>query len=138
MISLAMQDYAARNVDKAQQQIVRATTIDPPVRERLDEILDALCHCAISLPIPDPVSYTEKVLEDLPPEADHLKRIRSYAINDMLLACAFRDYEAKQRSGVIRHVMGAARYRPVVFKNRGVISIFLKSILALLYPGRFA
>lgn len=138
MTSLAMQFYAAGNVDKARQQLTKAINTDPSLLERLDEFHETLCHFATSLPVPDPVSYAVKVLDNLPAEAEHLNHTRRCVLSDVHLACAFIDYEAEQWSGVMRHVMGAAQYRPVVFKNRGVISIFLKSLFALSYPRRFA
>jgi glycosyltransferase involved in cell wall biosynthesis len=138
MISLAMQFYATGKVDKAWQQMIRAINIHPSLLERLDEFHDTLCHYATSLPLPDPVSYASNVLGNLPAEADHLKQTRHLVLSDVHVACAFRDYEAKQWHSVIRHIISAARHRPVVFKNRGVISIFSKSLLALSYPRRFA
>jgi hypothetical protein len=138
MIHLAMREYAVGNIDQARQKIAKAITIDPSLLERSDEYHDALCHHAISMPVPDPVSYAERVLDNLPAEADPLKRTRKSVLSDVHLACAFRDYEAEQWSGVIRHAMRAAQYRPAVFKNRGVISIFLKSMLALASSRRFA
>lgn len=137
-ISLAMQFFAAGNVEKARQQMIAAIHSNPSLLERFDEFHEALCHYATSLPVPEPVNYASKVLDNLPAEAEPLKRTRRQVLSDVHLACAFKEYEADRWSSAIRHIMGAAQYRPVVFKNRGVISIYLKSLLALSSPKRAA
>ena len=131
MTSLAVKSYAAGNAIQARQQIANAIGIDPSLLDSPDEFRSILCHYAMSLPIPDPIMFAGSVLGNLPVEAKRLKRIRPRVLSDVNLACAFEDYNKRQWARTVQRVIDAARYRPAIFKNRGVLSILLRSMLEL-------
>jgi hypothetical protein len=69
------------------------------------------------------------VLQNLPAGAERLAQVRSRVLGNINIGCAFQDYFAGRHSRVVRQVLTGVRYQPSSLKNRGVVSMFLKSLL---------
>jgi glycosyltransferase involved in cell wall biosynthesis len=138
MTSLAVQSYAAGDIAQAHQQLAEAIDADRSLLESPDEFRAILCHYAMSLPVSDPVAFADGVLGNLPAAAERLKGIRPRVLADVNLACAFADYEQGLWTRTIQHVMNTVRYRPAGFRNRGLLSILVRSMIKLFKDGREA
>jgi glycosyltransferase involved in cell wall biosynthesis len=131
---LALQNYGLRNVTEARRQLAEAIALDPTILEQPEAFADSVCHYAMRLPVDSPVLYADAVLQNLPAGAQRLAQVRSHVLSEVSIDCAFQDYFAGRRWLVVRQVLTALRYRPSWLRNRGVVSIFLKSLLVL--PAR--
>ncbi|NIV36544.1 MAG: hypothetical protein GWN58_46055 [Anaerolineae bacterium] len=100
--------------------------------DRPETFADALCHNAMQSTVSDPPRYAETVFQNLPISAQPLARVRSRVLGEVNIGCAFQDYSAGRRRQVVRRTLTAVRHRPTLFRNIGVISIFLKSLPELL------
>jgi tetratricopeptide (TPR) repeat protein len=131
---LALRSYARGGIAEAKCQLAKGIELAPAMFERTDGFAELLAHYAWKLPVSQPFDFVDAVLQNLPGGAQRLERVRSRVIADLNIACAFQDYSAGRRHLVTRRVLAGLRYRPSWFKNRGVISIFLKSLMGL--PSR--
>jgi hypothetical protein len=131
-IGLALRNYGLGAIATARDQLTAAVTLDPALLEQVNDFVELLTHSAIVLPASTPFPYIDTVLQNLPSSAQRLERARSRVLSNVSVACAFQDYFAGRRRPVIRQVLTALRYRPAWLGNRGVISIFLKSLLGLM------
>jgi tetratricopeptide (TPR) repeat protein len=124
---LAMRNYAHGKIAEAKRQFAQAITLDRSVVERVDDFARALCDYALRLPV-RPLLYVDTVLQNLPPEGKMLGQLRSRVLSELSIATAFQDYVTGKRRRVPRKVLTALRYRPSLLANRGVVSIFVKSL----------
>lgn len=130
-VGLALRSYRVGDIIRAKDQLIEAIALDPTVLEQTDQFAETLRYNALSLPVDAPLRYVDRVLRNLPAEAQQLKRIRSRVLGDVSVASAFQDYAAGRRDRVIGKVLTALRYCPSWLGNRGVISIFVKSLIGL-------
>jgi hypothetical protein len=130
-MGLALRSYGSGDVAEAQRELMEAITSDSAILEQPEIFASALVHNALRLPISDPLRYVDSVLQNLPSGARRLARVRSHVYSDVNIGCAFQDYAAGHRGRVTRQVLTGLRYRPAWLTNRGVVSIFLKSLPAL-------
>jgi glycosyltransferase involved in cell wall biosynthesis len=127
-VGLALWNYGVDNILAAKRQLVRAVALDPAILEQMDEFAESLYAFAMHLPISAPLLYVDTVLQNLPPEAQRLARVRGRVLSDVNIGCAFQDYFAGRRLQTVHQVLTALRHRPTWLKNRGVVSMLLKSI----------
>lgn len=128
---LAMRNYAYGRVDEAQHQLRDAISRDHTILTREDDFAKCLCDYALRLPV-QPGEYVDMVLNNLPAEGKMLAQLRGYVFSEVNIASAFRDFSTGHRSVVPSKVISAIRNRPSLLKNRGVLSILVKSLPTLL------
>jgi glycosyltransferase involved in cell wall biosynthesis len=128
---LALRNYAAGNVAEARRQLAEAITLSPSMLEQTEDFARLLSHQAVNPPVESPASFVDMVLQNLPDEAQRLKHIRSYVLGNVSIACAFEDHSAGRRRLAARRVLTGLWYRPSWLRNRGVVSIFIRSLLGL-------
>ena len=131
-VGLALRNYASGDLEQAKQEIVKAVVLRPAMLEHTDDFAKLLCHHAVKLPVDAPVLYVETVLQNLPAGAQRLANVRLQVLSDVMIACAFEDYYAGRRRSVAPRILRALRLRPSWLRNRGVVSIFLQSLPALM------
>lgn len=136
-VGLALRNYAFGHLEEAQRHIEEAIALNPALLVDLAEFAELLRHYATKLPVSAPSVYVETVLQNLPPGAQQLASVRSHVLSDVRVTCAFEDYYANRRNLVVPQILQALRYRPSWFKNKGVVSIFLRSLPALLSRKQF-
>jgi glycosyltransferase involved in cell wall biosynthesis len=130
-VGLALRNYGLGNIAEARDQLAQAVVLNPAMLEQLEEFAESLYTFAMRLPVSAPLSYVDTVLQNLPPEAQRLGLVRARVLSDVNVGCAFEDYSAGRRLPTVRRVLAALRYRPTWLRNRGVVSIFLRSLLGL-------
>lgn len=136
-VGLALRQYAFGHLEEAQRHIEEAIALNPTLLADPAEFAELLRHYANKLPVSAPSAYVETVLQNLPPGTQQLARVSSYVLSNVRVTCAFEDYYANRRNLVVPQILQALRYRPSWFKNRGVVSIFLRSLPALLNRKQF-
>lgn len=131
-VGLALRNYAFGNLAKAQQELTEAIALNPTLLEHTGDFANLLGHYATKLPVSTPSLFVETVFQNLPPSAQSLARMRSQVLSDVQVSSAFENYYANRRHLVVPQILQALRYQPAWLKNKGVISILLKSLPALL------
>jgi glycosyltransferase involved in cell wall biosynthesis len=135
-LGLALRLYGTGKMEQAGAEIEAAIALDPLLLEHTDDFARLLCRFAMKLPVRAPGRYVEEVLQNLPPGAQRLTRVQAQVLSGVHVATAFEDYYAGRRRAVIPRVLRAIRQRPSSLANRGVLSIFLRSLPALLARER--
>jgi glycosyltransferase involved in cell wall biosynthesis len=135
-VGLALRDYAFGDLEQAKHEIAEAIALNPALLEHTDEFAGLLRHYAVKLPVRAPSLYVETVLQNLPSGAQRLANVRSRVLSDVLVAHAFEDYHAGHRRNAVPKILRALCYRPSVLRNRGVVSISVRSLPALLSRKR--
>ena len=134
-VGLALRNYGTGSIPTAQSQLAQALALDPAMLEQMDGFAESLYTFAKHLPISAPLLYVDTVLQNLPPGAQRLGRVRGRVLSSVSIGCAFQDYFTGHRLRTARRVLAALRHRPSWLKNRGVVSIFLRSLLGLRARG---
>lgn len=129
---LAMHAFRADQLTEARHHVGEAITIDPGLRAEPGRFADTVRDFALQLPEDEAGVYLEIVFRNLPPEAAVLRRAQGRVLGELHATRAFAAYADGRRRDVPARVITAARYYPTVLKNRGVRSIFARSLPALL------
>lgn len=136
-LGIALREFASQNFDSAREHIVQAVHTDSSLLQDEDKVIEMLSACAIHLPVDDPIDYVQTVFDNwpethLPPTSVSL---RSRVLSNVHVIMAFENYAQKQWSDVLRNVTAGIKRNSAWIKNRGVISIFgrsmIKSLMAM-------
>jgi glycosyltransferase involved in cell wall biosynthesis len=128
-VGLSLRSYGVGNTAEAKPLLAEAVATDPALLEQPESFAMSLAHYAVRLPVSSPRRYVETVFDNLPPEAQCLARVRSRVLGDVIIGSAFADYFAGRRGLVIRGVLNGLQHRPALLRNRGVLSILMKSLI---------
>jgi tetratricopeptide (TPR) repeat protein len=131
-LELMLRSYRYRYLADAKRQLTEAVTVYPKMLTQPEDFVAALTHYAVSLPTGSASDYVDSVLANLPAEARSLRRTRSRVLGNVNIQCAFHDYFAGHWSASTKRVVAALRYRPSCITNRGLVAIFVKSVLRML------
>jgi len=123
--------------DDAQRNLAATLTLRPELLEHPEDLLQLFYWDATSprVRIYDPVKFINDIFDHLPPIAEPIHPYRSRLLSQVNIACAFQDYFAGHRRTVPQRVLAAVRHHPSLLKNRGVVSILVKSLPALMRQG---
>jgi glycosyltransferase involved in cell wall biosynthesis len=135
-VGLALRNYGVGNIADAKRELAEAVALDPTILKRTKDFADSLCHHAMCLLVEAPLTYVETVLQNLPAGAQQLERARASALSGVNVACAFQDYFTGHQGRAARRILSALRRRPSWLKNRGVVSVLVKSLPKLLTRGQ--
>jgi len=130
---LALQNYGSGHIDVARGQLAQAFALNPELLDQTDDLSKMLCDTAMNLTVTPPFLYVETVFQNLPAGAQKLVRLRPQILSWVHIAYAFEDYAAGRRRSTVRRVLSGLYHRPSWLRNKGVVSIFIKSL-----PGLFA
>jgi tetratricopeptide (TPR) repeat protein len=133
-ICLALRMTAKGQDSEAQQLFSKAVDEFPQIVNMQDSFAEWTADLATRLVISDPIDFVNQVYRNLPPNAQTLKSTQSLVIATVSGSGAFQDYFAGNYRRVIAQVFRAIRYSPVNLKNRGLISIVLKSFKKSFIP----
>jgi hypothetical protein len=127
----ALRSYDLENIPEAKSHLDRAVASYPAMLKQTDDFAMLLFRHAAWLPDNLAFSYVEKVLHNLPAHAQSLRQVQGRVKGDLNIIRAFEDYFANRWQPVVGQVLTAFRYRPAYLRNRGVVSIFLRSLARL-------
>ena len=128
---LAMRNYGIGNIAYAKSQFTEAIALDSTRFEQTEDFARLLGHYAMRLPVSAPILYVDTVLQNLPTQAQRLRRVRARVLSYVNVELAYRDYFAGRRRLAVCRVLTALRYRPFLIRRRSVVSIFLRSLPGL-------
>lgn len=94
--------------------------------DRFCESLVRVAHATSDAPL----EFAERVLANLPPNARALARVTPEVLGSLRLVRAFAHYASHRWSNVPHEIFSAVRMQPGLLRNRGVWSIFARSMLA--------
>jgi glycosyltransferase involved in cell wall biosynthesis len=119
------------DIDHARQLLSKALTLEPNILATRQDFLDLITHQAVELNPDDPDAHIRRVMNTVFLHAHKRSRLQSRLHGRLHIILAFRAYEAGRRAQVIHHLLQGLRYDPYWLRNRGVVSIFLKSLLGV-------
>jgi glycosyltransferase involved in cell wall biosynthesis len=131
-IGLAIRSYGDGKITEAKRQLAQVAALNPKLTGQTEEFKRLLSNYAMDFALSTPIHFIETVFQNLPANAQPLARIRSQVLSEVNIACAFEDYAAGRRRSVIRRILTGLFHQPLGLGNRGVVSIFLKSLPSLL------
>ncbi len=126
---LALNAYQHDHFSSAQEHLTVAIQLNPDLLHEPERLAEAVGHTAMHLPLASPLVYVDKVLAHLPPVAQELTRMRRWIYSYVNIAQAFEAHALGHRNLTLRYVGKAVYNRPAWLKNRGVVAIFLKSLV---------
>lgn len=135
-VEVALRAYDRQDLPEAEHHLRQALNHDTTILHHERGFAEILIQHALRLPETPPAQFANTVLNQLPPVAQEVKGLRPRILSRISIACAFEAYATGQHQPTIRHVLTALRYQPTWGKNRGVLSILLKSLLGR--PSRLA
>jgi hypothetical protein len=130
-VGLALRNYGGGKIAEAKHQFADAIALYPAMLRQPEDFARTVCDFAMRLPV-TPHKYVATVLQNLPPEAQRLERVRSRVLSDVNIGRAFEDYHAGRQGLAARRILSALRYRPSWLRNRGVVSVLVRSLPQLL------
>jgi len=131
-VGLALRSYGGGNISEAKHHLAQAIASDPHLLEQTEGFKRLLCNYAMNLALSTPILFVETVFRNLPASAQPLTQLRPRILSEVSIACAFEDYAAGRQWLAARRVVTGLYHRPSWLGNRGVVSIFLRSLPSLL------
>lgn len=127
----AAQAYHAGAFAEGQTHLAQAVSLDPDLLAGQGQQLADYLAAWTNLPkIADPVEFLAMIYDNLPPELAVLARRRNEELGRVAMGMAYKSYTAGDRQKARTAVRQAIRYQPARLKNRGVLSIFLRTHLS--------
>lgn len=127
-IGTALRHFNLGDNDQFQRHVLSALEQDRNLLSHCELFVELLCEEAMLNPVVPPATFIEAVLDCLPPQLDPLRKVRGRALGKVHVVDAFTEYASNRRAQVLKHVLAAARYEPSLLANRGVMSIFIRSL----------
>jgi tetratricopeptide (TPR) repeat protein len=128
----ALRSYRVGKIAEAKRQLTKAITRFPTMLDQSEDFAKSVYRFAMRTPTGTPLSFVDTVMQNLPDSTQPLARARAQILGDVNIGCAFQEYTAGHWLPTIRRTITGLWYNPVHLRNRGVLSIFLKSLLRLL------
>lgn len=124
-MQLALHHYYTEQIAAAQQHLLAAVALQPITPQ---QFVETLSQATFHFPLTDFRPYVDRVLVHLPAAVQAWRETRPQILGHIHLALAFEAFANQQQSQTLRHTLTALRYQPRYVQNRGVLSIFLKSL----------
>lgn len=145
-LSFALNYYYASNGSQegnerniAYQYVSKVLSLKPTILVEKPYLLDSIVYKALELSPTKPDAHIHSVMSTLLSLVREQGRLKSQLLGRLHITQAFQAYRAGRRAQLIAHILQGIRHDPSLFKNRGVISILLKSsnFLCRLDPVRY-
>jgi glycosyltransferase involved in cell wall biosynthesis len=124
----ALRLFSAQQIEPAQRDMTEAIKQYPELLQNPAIFVKLLTAQAFNEPDDKSFGYVDEVLNNVPPNAHELANTRRWAQGDLYVVRAFQAYSSGQHSLVVGQVLKGLQRRPQWLKNKGVLSILLKSI----------
>jgi tetratricopeptide (TPR) repeat protein len=126
----AAQAYHAKDYQNAEASLEEALSRNPTL---LDDAARALANQFVAwteLPkVAEPLSFLEDIYQNLPDSLNMLKSRANKELGNVSIQLAFKAYQNRNMADSRYYLRKAIGWDPSWLKNRGVISIFLRSFL---------
>jgi glycosyltransferase involved in cell wall biosynthesis len=126
----APQAYLNRDSHQAKSHIDHAIRLDPKLlSNNAEPIAKRIAAWSDYSKTGDTLEFIKYIYDNLPDGIPELDSRREYDLSNKAVEVAFKAYQNKNAKKVIESIWFAARFRPLILINRGVISILIKSLL---------
>jgi glycosyltransferase involved in cell wall biosynthesis len=129
---LALRTFAAKNLEEACRLLAQAENSSPTYRDEEGDFVTLLSSYALVLEVSDPIQYAKQVLNHLPTSLAHFSKQKKTILSNISAARAFAAYEDGMKQRVIQSVLFSLWYDLSWIKNRGMASIFIRSLFPFL------
>lgn len=126
---LALRCFNTNDLEAGQTHITKAWQLAPVLFQDKDALVEKVGQAAFHFVLDDPARFVANVLAHLPEHTKTWRSLRPRLLGHIHLARAFEGYAAQQRRSTLVHLRQAIRHQPAYLRNRGVLSIFVRSIL---------
>jgi hypothetical protein len=92
-------------------------------------VLNWLASFAQEPQVKEPEAVLIRILDNMPEEAAHLRKLRREVLGSYHIVAAFAAGDRHDDSEVLRHVWPAVRLRPAILKNAGFLHIGVSALL---------
>jgi glycosyltransferase involved in cell wall biosynthesis len=128
----AAQAYIGGDLQTAKSNLLEAVHLDGELTaDRAAILARHLSSLANSPKNPDPMNFLELIYNNLPAELSVLEQRRKEDLGLMAIQQAFIAFRENDRIGSRRAILRALRYHPAYIKNRGAISILVRSLVPI-------
>ncbi|MBZ0274516.1 MAG: glycosyltransferase [Anaerolineae bacterium] len=128
-LALALRGYQRPDVAGARQHFADTLRAYPALVAMKDDFVQIATGSALGLPV-ETDQYVNTLFAHLPPAAGELAQLEPRVRSDVAVARAFEDYHNQDRAAAAAQVLSALRARPSWIRNRGVVSMLVKSLPA--------
>jgi hypothetical protein len=123
----AIRYYRANEIDLAQGHLRQAISTHPRLSLDKEWLLEWITGVVTDPRTTSPLSLINLILDNLPTEAATLRSLRRRARGRYHIASMFAEYQAHRLGNIRKHILPALIGDPIIVRNRGFISITLRS-----------
>lgn len=137
-LTIFLQKLHRGDISGAQRHMIEVVRVSPLLLKEPGAFINAVFDYAKRPDVNDPVAFAQTVLDNLPDRAQGLKRNRRRIIAELSIARSFQSYTLGNMVQVRRSVVAGLRYNLSYLMDKGVVSIFCKSLINQNGKSRFA
>lgn len=129
-LGFACLEYAADSIEAAKVDLAQAIKLDPSLLvNNAERLLESIAAYAWNHLTGNPETFTNRIFSNLPDELSSLRGLRRKAMARTWMVGAFRSYQYNDAVNIRRGVLRAVATDPASLLNRGLVSIFARSLL---------
>ncbi len=121
--------YRTEQIALGKDRLSKATQMHPELAENTGWLSDWVTFNAMSPRTANPTHFLRLLLNNLPPEAHTLRRMRTRLQANTNVAMCFDAFRTKQYRAALTHVLPALRGNLAVLANRGFLVLVATSVL---------
>jgi glycosyltransferase involved in cell wall biosynthesis len=125
---IAARYYRAGEIKLGQDHLCQAIAICPTLSTDEEWLLGWLTFFALNSWTDDPQQFMDLIFDNLPAAATTLGSLRRRAYGRYHIAAVFSKYQKSQPKEIRQHILPALLGDPAIIRNRGFISISLRSL----------
>ena len=130
LVRLAASAYLASQPNMGRGFLERALATDPTLADgNVDLLADLLVHRLAGLSLGDPSEMLRLVTSQLPGQQSFVRSLSQRLWGKFYVDAAFRSFQQGHRRQCINHALRAAWANPYALRNRGLLSILLRSMI---------
>jgi hypothetical protein len=130
LLRIAASAFVTSQLDMGRELLQRALATCPSLTsEHIELVVDTLVYRIRGLSLEDPEKALQRVTENLPGDNTFTSELKSRLWGRFYEIAAFQSYQLGQRAKCIGYLIRAIGKRPSCFRNRGLISIFVRSLV---------
>lgn len=126
---LALRCFNTGDEETGQAHMTTAWQLAPALFQDATAFIERVGQAAFHFVLNDPARFVAGLLAHVPEPIRAWRSLRPQILGHIHLARAFEGYAAQQRRSTLVHLGQAIRYQPAYLRNRGVLSIFVRSVL---------
>lgn len=127
----ALRYYRSAKVELAKEHVLKAILTYPPLALNREWLSELIINDAMDPRTEAPQEFIRLVFDNLPEEARGLRSVLPLVEGKYNAAVAFIEYHKHRPGQVCKHIIPAVLGYPAILRNRGFISISLRSLFKL-------